>query len=204
MTQENTSVTVNNRYIPTRKPNKEYRSREFLHLYEVNQLIEVAECGRKFRLRNSLIVLMLFRHGLRISELVNLKWDAILWNDKEIYINRSKNGESGVHPLQEDEYEKLLKLKSDATSNYIFSGERGEQLKEQAITKLIQRLGEKADLGFPVHPHQLRHACGYHLANQGMTTRDIQVYLGHKNIQNTEKYTKIDAKERFKIIKWYC
>lgn len=180
--------TESTKYIPTIKPNTEYRSREYLTIDEVNQLIEVAECGRKFRLRNSLIVLMLFRHGLRISELCDLKWDAILWKEKKININRSKNGLNGVHPLRHDEYEKLLDLRHDSTiktSNYIFTGERGEQLKEQAITRLVKRLGEKSILGFPVHPHQLRHACGYHLANQGMTTRDIQMYLGHKNIQNT-------------------
>lgn len=196
--------TEEKEYIPTRKPNSEYRSREYLTLDEVNQLIELAATGRKFKLRNSLIVLMLFRHGLRISELVDFKWDAILWNDRKININRSKNGLSGVHPLLKDEYEKLLELKQDKTyptSNYIFTSERGEQLKEQAITKLIQRLGEKTDFGFPIHPHQLRHACGYHLANQGATTKDIKVYLGHKNIQNTEKYTALSSK-RFDNFNW--
>jgi integrase len=143
----------------------------------------------------------LFRHGLRISELVGLKWDAVLWNSRKINITRSKNGLSGVHPLQQDEYDKLLKLKGGMTSNFIFTSERGEKLKEQAITKLIQRLGQQSELGFPVHPHQLRHACGYHLANQGMTTRDIQAYLGHKNIQNTEKYT-ILSSERFDLFGW--
>lgn len=199
----NTNIEEN-KYIPTRKKNKEYRSREHLTLDEVNELIEVAECGRKFRLRNSLIVLMLFRHGLRISELCDLKWDAILWKEKKIYINRSKNGLSGEHPLKDDEYEKLLDIRHSnniKSSNYIFTGERGEQLKEQSITRLIKRLGEKSMLGFPVHPHQLRHACGYHLANQGATTRDIQAYLGHRNIKNTEKYTALNC-SRFELFDW--
>lgn len=186
-------------FIPTRLKNEEYRSREYLTESEVQILIELAESGRKHKERNSLIILMLFRHGLRISELCNLKWNNIMWSDKKIHINRSKNGISGIHPLKEDELEQLKQLKEindKYNSEYVFFNERGGQLDPQAITRLVKRLGEKSDFGFNVHPHQLRHACGYYLANKGFTTRDIQAYLGHKNIQNTEKYTTLNT-ERF-------
>ena len=139
---------------------------------------------------------MLFRHGLRISELCNLKWDSILWKDKKININRSKNGYSGVHPLKDDELLKLYQLKAISTCQFVFQNERGGKLQTQAITRLVKRLGEKANFGFNVHPHQLRHSCGFYLANKGFTTRDIQAYLGHKNIQNTEKYTALSS-DRF-------
>ena len=62
---------------------------------------------------------------------------------------------------------------------------------------MVARLGVVADFGFPVHPHMLRHACGYKLANDGVDTRSLQAYLGHKNIQHTVRYTEL-APTRFK------
>ncbi len=61
------------------------------------------------------------------------------------------------------------------------------------MRKLLTRAGEKAELSFPVHPHMLRHACGFKLANDGQDTRAIQHYLGHKNIQHTVRYTELSA-----------
>src|SRR3974377_1946419 len=63
--------------------------------------------------------------------------------------------------------------------------------------RLIQRLGETAKMPFRIHPHMLRHACGYKLANDGHDTRALQHYLGHKNIQHTVRYTEL-AVARFK------
>ena len=63
--------------------------------------------------------------------------------------------------------------------------------------RLIQRLGEAAKMPFPIHPHMLRHACSFKLANDGHDTRALQHYLGHKNIQHTVRYTEM-APDRFK------
>ena len=63
--------------------------------------------------------------------------------------------------------------------------------------RLIQRLGEAAKMPFPIHPHMLRHACGFKLANDGHDMRALQHYLGHKNIQQTVRYTEM-APDRFK------
>jgi site-specific recombinase XerD len=62
---------------------------------------------------------------------------------------------------------------------------------------MIERAGAQAKLGFKAHPHMLRHACGYKLANDGHDTRALQAYLGHKNIQHTVRYTEW-APTRFK------
>ena len=62
---------------------------------------------------------------------------------------------------------------------------------------LIARLGERARLAFPIHPHMLRHACGYKLANDGHDTRALQAWLGHRNIQHTVRYTEL-APDRFR------
>lgn len=98
-----------------------------------------------------------------------------------------------MHPIKNDEFTKLRELKDFSKSQFVFGGERGNKLSPAAIAKVVARLGEIADFGFKVHPHQLRHACGYYLANKGATTRDIQAYLGHRNISNTEKYTALSS-----------
>jgi type 1 fimbriae regulatory protein FimE len=65
------------------------------------------------------------------------------------------------------------------------------------VRKLVKRAGQNAGIDFSVHPHMLRHACGYKLANDGHDTRSVQHYLGHKNIQYTVRYTELAA-DRFK------
>ena len=79
---------------------------------------------------------------------------------------------------------------------YLFVTERKGPLTTATVRKLVARAGEKAKLGFPVHPHMLRHACGYKLANDGQDTRAIQLYMGHRNIQHTVRYTEL-ASDRF-------
>jgi len=91
----------------------------------------------------------------------------------------------------------LRKLKRLAgASAYVFLSERKGPLTDSSVRKMIAQAGERAGLGFPVHPHQLRHGCGYKLANDRQDTRAIQLFLGHRNIQNTVKYTELAA-ERF-------
>jgi site-specific recombinase XerD len=79
----------------------------------------------------------------------------------------------------------------------VFVSERGAPFSAAGFAKLIERAGQAAGLGFKAHPHMLRHACGYKLANDGKDTRSLQAYLGHRNIQHTVKYTELSA-TRFK------
>ena len=109
---------------------------------------------------------------------------------------------SGVHRLQPDELEALVRLRERYSGSYaLFVNERGTRLTTEAIAKMMKRSGELADLPLPVHPHMLRHSCGYYLAEQGLPTRDIQEYLGHKNIQHTVRYTAANP-ARFDRIVW--
>ena len=86
----------------------------------------------------------------------------------------------------------------DGSTNtpYLFVTKRGGPLTASTVRKLVARAGEKAGLSFPVHPHMLRHATGFYLANQGHDTRSIQHYLGHKQIAHTTRYTELAA-DRF-------
>ncbi|TWH61603.1 tyrosine-type recombinase/integrase [Dulcicalothrix desertica] len=185
-----------------RRKNKDYRSREHLTVGEVNQLLEIAKVYGRHKVRNYALVLLMFRHGLRVSEACELRWDAISLIDGEIFITRKKGSESGTHPLPEDEIEALGRLRSSNPNNdYVFVGERGEVLTPAAVQRLLSRLGKLAGLTIKVHPHQLRHACGYYLVNAGYSTRTIQDFLGHRDIRHTERYTKLNSK-RFSNIDW--
>jgi type 1 fimbriae regulatory protein FimB/type 1 fimbriae regulatory protein FimE len=138
----------------------------------------------------------MFRHGLRVSEAVDLKWEQIDFKSARIHVNRLKNGTDSTHPLDGVELRALRKLKREYEGPFVFVTERGGPLTRSTVNKMIERAGRKAGLELSVHPHMLRHACGYYLANKGMDTRLIQDYLGHKSITHTVRYTQLAA-DRF-------
>lgn len=186
---------------PTRQKNSVYRSREHLTPDEVTRLLEAAELRGRHPLRDKTLLLLMFRHGLRAGEACLLKWDAVMFDERAIAITRLKGSNSGVHRLQQDELDILKELKATSDSFQVFVGERGKGLTTSGIAKIIERCGEVAELPLPVHPHMLRHSCGYFLAEQGLPTRDIQEYLGHRNIQHTVRYTAANP-ARFDRIQW--
>jgi type 1 fimbriae regulatory protein FimB/type 1 fimbriae regulatory protein FimE len=185
-----------------RRKNKAYRSREYLTTKEVYQLIEAAASRGRHKERDRCLLLLMFRHGLRASEAAELKWDAIMLEEAEISISRAKNSNDGTHQLQPDEVEALIKVRELYPKSYfVFPNERGEHITPDGISKIIERAAADAGLRIKAHPHMLRHSCGYYLANQGVPTADIQDWLGHRNIQNTVKYTAQNPK-RFEKFKW--
>jgi len=183
---------------PPKKPrNAERRSREYLTPAEVDSLINAAEKVGRYGHRDATLILLGYRHGLRVSELVTLRWDQINLCQGLIHINRLKNGNPSTHPLRGPELRALRRLQRDYPgSSYLFIGERGP-LTDSAVRKIVARAGKAAGIEFPVHPHMLRHAAGFKLANDGQDTRAIQHYLGHKNIGHTVRYTELSP-ERFK------
>ncbi len=184
-----------------RKKNKFYRSREHLTYEEVTALATAAGRRGRHPLRDQAIIWLSFRHGLRAGEAANLKWQSVTGWDT-LFIQRLKGSSSGAHTLKPDEVEMLRDLRSRyPDSPYLFPNERGGAITPAAIGKMITRAAELAGLNIDVHPHMLRHACGYDLANQGIDTRMIQEWLGHVNIQHTSRYTAI-APLRFQSLPW--
>lgn len=113
-------------------------------------------------------------------------------------MNRLKNGLESVHPLSGAELRALRQLeREEPTNRFLFISERGAPMTTEGFRKMVRRAGETANFPFTVHPHMIRHACGYKLANDGRDTRAIQLYMGHRNIQNTVIYTQLSA-DRFK------
>jgi integrase len=190
--------TVDANHPPKRRRNAEVRSREYLTDAEVNKLIAAAGDNRNGH-RDATMVLIAYRHGLRAAELVTLRWDAVDFNHGRMHVNRAKNGSPSVHPLTGRELRALRRLKreQEPASPFMFTSERGAPFTTAGFRKMVARLGMAAGFDYPVHPHMLRHACGYKLANDGVDTRSLQAYLGHKNIQHTVRYTEL-APTRFK------
>ncbi len=181
---------------PTRRPNAELRPREHLTEREVEKLIGVAR-GNRHGQRDAAMILLTFRHGLRASELCELQWSDVAFETGTLHLRRAKGGATGTHPLLGDELRMLRVLKREAKSPFIFVSERGAPFTVSGLAKLIERAGVEAKMPFKVHPHMLRHACGFVLANRGTDTRTLQAYLGHRSIQSTVRYTEL-APGRFK------
>jgi site-specific recombinase XerD len=179
---------------PARTENILRRSREYLTPAEVKDLRAAAKnASERHGLRDELLVVMAYRHALRVSELCDLKWDQVHFSDGKLYVARLKNGDPSVHFLEGDEVRMLRKLQRDyPDSPYLFVSQKGGPLSIRTVHDIIARAGEFAGIGFPVHPHMLRHAKGYQLASKGIDTRAIQGYMGHKNIQHTVLYTQLD------------
>ena len=186
--------------LPRRKPNAEYRSREHLTEREVERLIDATK-GKRWGHRDATMVLIAFRHGLRASELVDLSWDQVDLEHALLHVRRVKSGCPATHPLTGKELRALRRLQreQELKSPFVFTSERGTPFTKRGFQAMVERAGKAADFDMKIHPHMLRHACGFKLANDGVDTRTIQAYLGHKSIQHTVRYTEL-APARFKSL----
>ena len=180
------------RKVPSRPKNRDVRSREHLLPDEVDALMKAAGQVGRHPLRDKALILVAYRHGLRVSELVGLKWDQINLKRAQMHVNRLKNGSPATHPIEGDELRLLRRLQREyPDAPFVFITERGGPLTRSTVSKLVARAGQNAGLPFPTHPHMLRHGTGFYLANKGVPTRTIQAYLGHKSIQHTVRYTEL-------------
>jgi type 1 fimbriae regulatory protein FimE len=196
-TVDNTPNTVNGKVPPLRKRNRDVRSREYLTSDEVESLMVAAGKVGRHRHRDRTIILLTYRHGLRVSELISLRWDQVDLKQGHLHITRLKNGTPSTHPIRGPEIRALRSLRREYPDTpYLFVTERGGPLTASTVRKMVTRAGDMTGLSFPVHPHMLRHATGFYLANQGQDTRSIQHYLGHKQIAHTTRYTELAA-DRF-------
>jgi site-specific recombinase XerD len=183
---------------PRRRKNKETRSREHLTPLEVTALVAAARASGRYGQRDAALIEIMYRHGLRVSEAVGLRWEEVELKAGLLHVARLKNGTASTHPLRGPELRALRVVFAEwGQSSYVFCSERGGPMTSSNVRKLVARAGVNAKIGFPVHPHQLRHATGYKLANDGQDTRAIQLYLGHKNIAHTVRYTELSP-DRFK------
>src|SRR3954470_6247505 len=169
-----TPIPQNGTVPPRPIPHAERRPREYLTPKEVERLITAARQNRHGH-RDAAMIRVAYRHGLRVSELCALRWDQVDFEHGLLHVRRIKNGMPSVHPLGGGELRALRKLQRDAMpSRYVFTTERHAPMSPAGFRKMLARTGEIAAFPFPVHPHMLRHACGYKLVNDGQDTRALQ------------------------------
>src|ERR1700693_913902 len=161
---------------------------------EVKKFLAAAR-GSRHGIRDYAMMLMTYRHGLRVSELVDLRLEDADLKSGRLHVRRKKGSLSTHQPIQGDELRALRAwlrargLRSDAGSAYLFLSERGPMTR-QAVNYLVAQIAKRAGLLFHVHPHMLRHSTGHYLANRNYDTKLVQEYMGHKNIAHTVKYTR--------------
>jgi type 1 fimbriae regulatory protein FimB/type 1 fimbriae regulatory protein FimE len=184
---------------PPRRRNLERRTHEFLTEDEVERLLAaVKKSTGRHKERDALMITLMYRHGLRVSELCSLKWTQFNLEERLFYVQRAKRGKPSTHPLSAKEVRALEQQRKRAAGfEHVFISERLAPLTPATVRKMIAVLGREAGLGPAVHPHMLRHATGYKLANDGRDLRTIQDFMGHRNINHTVRYTELAA-DRFK------
>ena len=193
-----TPTTEKRTVTPRRRPNADLRSREYLTEAEVERLLKATKSNR-WGHRDGTMILVAYRHGLRASELTDLRWDQIDFATATLHVRRVKQGSPSTHPILGDELRMLRRLRrgQEPKSPFVFTSERGSPFTTAGFARMVERAGVEAKLAFKAHPHMLRHACGFALASKGHDTRALQAYLGHKNIQHTVRYTELSP-TRFK------
>jgi type 1 fimbriae regulatory protein FimB/type 1 fimbriae regulatory protein FimE len=183
--------------MPRRAKNATLRTREYMTGNEVEVLMAAARQNR-YGHRDATMILIAFRHGLRASEAVDLRWDQVDFSRAVLHVRRAKRGTPSVHPLGGAELRALRRLqRDDGASPFVFLTERRTPFTTAGFARMMERAARAAGIGLKVHPHMLRHACGFALANAGHDTRALQAYLGHRNIQHTVRYTEL-APDRFR------
>lgn len=184
---------------PPRRRNIERRTHEFLTEDQVERMIQaVKKSTGRHKERDSLIILLMYQHGLRISELCALKWAQFNLEEGLFHVQRLKRGKPATHYLTKKAV-RGLKQQYTRTNSYehVFISERLAPLTPSTVRKMIALAGLEAGLGAAIHPHMLRHGTGYKLANDGRDLRTIQDFMGHRNVNHTVRYTEL-APERFK------
>jgi type 1 fimbriae regulatory protein FimB len=185
---------------------RKQRRREYLTSEEIAKLLSASKTSRNPE-RDYAILLVMFRHGLRVSELCSLKLSDINLETRELHVNRLKGCDSGPHPLYNGETAAIkawlverAKMQPPADCDTLFISERRKSLSRVTVWLMINQTARAAGLEhLEIHPHSLRHSCGYALVNKGTDIRVIQGYLGHRSISSTVRYTKLDHKRFAKL-----
>lgn len=173
------------------------RDRDYLRPDEANALISAAGRVGRQPLRDAVLLRLAYRHGLRCIEAARAKWSDfdLESTPKTFLVRRVKGSNASTHTLDRDEVSGLRKLQAASEGGlYVFMSERGSPLSPDMVARIVARAGEAAGIPFHCHPHMLRHSAGHMLADEGLDTRLIQDFLGHANIQNTVRYTRLSAR----------
>jgi integrase len=168
--------------------------RRYLTEDELAKLMKATRKGRYGR-RDATLILIMARHGLRVTEAIDLRWDQVDFAKGHLHVKRLKGGLDSVHTIQGDELRALRELnrQQKPQSAFVFTSERGGPMTRSNVAKMIQSAGNRSGLAH-IHPHMLRHTCGHLLADAGRDTRRLQLWLGHSDIKHTAAYSQLSAR----------
>ena len=174
-------ATENRTVTPLRRPNSELRPREHLTEREIEKLIEAAK-GNRYGQRDSTMILVAFRHGLRASELCELHWSDVEFESATLHLRRAKNGATATHPLLGDELRALRALKREAKSPFVFISERGAPFSVAGVAKHNGQASRPSCRSRrTLHAATCLWLC---VSKPGHQYRTLQAYLGHRSIQS--------------------
>ncbi len=165
---------------------------KYLKEREVRKLLE---CPSREKLRDRLILRMLYRCGLRVSELTNLKIEEIDFTDSTLTVRGGKGGKDRLIPVDHQTLDMIEYFIEDATSGYLILSERNEKLSSRQIERLVEDYGKAAGIEQKVHPHMLRHSFAVHCLKSGMNLRTVQKMLGHSSLTTTQIYLDITGED---------
>src|SRR5215472_2145391 len=188
-------------------PRNQRRRREYLTQGEVDKLLTASKSASRNPVRDYCVLLLMFRHGLRVSELCTIKVKDVNLEAGEFYAHRLKGSDGGPHPFYNGEstavrawLARRAKMNPPDDCDTLFISERRKPLSRCTVWLMISQVAKAAGLEhLEIHPHMLRHSCGYALVNKGTDIRIIQGYLGHRSISSTVRYTKLDSKRFAKL-----
>jgi integrase len=169
-----TPATKKRTVTPRRRPNADLRTREYLTGGEVDRLLAATK-GNRWGQRDGTMILVAYRHGLRASELTDLRWDQVDFGTATLHVRRVKQGSPSTHPILGDELRWLRRLQreQEPKSPFVFTSERGSPFTTAGFARMVERAAAEGGFGFKEHPHMLRHACGFALASKGHDTRPL-------------------------------
>lgn len=181
--------------MPQKRKNRAGKTRDYVLPEEVDRLLKATIDQGAHGHRNYTMILLCFRHGLKLGELVDLQWRMVDFKRKVLHVSRSMNGIDSEHPLSGVELKALRKLRKDYPGNrYLFVSDDGKPLSSRSVSRVISEAGEAAGLKFRVNPRMLRRGCAYELIQAGHNVVALQHYLGHRKILQTLRYVELPSR----------
>ncbi len=167
---------------------------KYLKEREVQKLLNAPD---RNNLRDRLILRILYRCGLRVSELANLRIENIMFADNHIIVRHGKGGKDRIVPMDHytldliEDYIRDEETRELPMTGYLIQSARGDTISTRQVERLVAEYGLKAGISQHIHPHMLRHSFAVHCLKSGMNLRTVQKMLGHSSLTTTQIYLDI-------------